>query len=130
MISEGLSRPGEERLRPVHHVVQGCAPAKRWDQPFLYPSLCLRKKRAKTTYIFAAAVEVKPQVMEEPPPCGPAQHLPTGFGKRLPGPDGRVNLSGAQGGDPFHGQGGAAAENALVSFAPAFLGGRPAWLRN
>ena len=24
----------------------------------------------------------------------PAQHLPAGSGKRLPGPDGRVNLSG------------------------------------
>jgi hypothetical protein len=53
-----------------------------------------------------------------------AQHLPAGSGKRLPGPDGRVNLSGAQGGDPFKGQGGAAAENALISFDPAFLGGR------
>ena len=31
--------------------------------------------------------------MEEPPPFGPAQHLPVGSGKRLPGPDGRVNLS-------------------------------------
>jgi hypothetical protein len=39
--------------------------------------------------------------MEEPPPFGPAQHLPAGSGKRLPGPDGRVNLSGAQGGNPL-----------------------------
>jgi len=45
-------------------------------------------------------------------------------GLSRPGPDGRVNLSGAQGGNPFHGQGGAAAENALPSFDPAFLGGR------
>jgi len=36
-----------------------------------------------------------------------------GSGKRLPGPDGRVNLSGTQGGNPFNEQGGAAAENAL-----------------
>jgi len=67
--------------------------------------------------------------MEEPPPFGPAQHLPAGSGKRLPGPDGRVNLSGAQGGDLFHRQGGAAAENALISFDPVFLGGRPTCLR-
>jgi len=38
-------------------------------------------------------VEVELQVMEEPPPFGPAQHLPAGSGKKLPGPDGRVNLS-------------------------------------
>ena len=37
-----------------------------------------------------------------------AQHLPAGSGKRLPGRDGRVNLSGAQGGSPFHRQGGTA----------------------
>ena len=60
--------------------------------PFCTPSLCLRRKRAQTTYIFATTVEVKLQVMEEPPPFGPAQHLPAGSGKRLPGPDGRVNL--------------------------------------
>ena len=98
--------------------------------PFCTPSLCLRKKRAQKTYIFATTVEVKLQVMEEPPPFGPAQHLPAGSGKRLPGPDGRVNLSGAQGGNPFNGQGGAAAENALPSFDPAFLGGRQARVRN
>ena len=36
------------------------------------------------------------------PPILPAPGaLPAGSGKRLPGPDGRVNLSGAQGGNPF-----------------------------
>ena len=41
--------------------------------PFCPPSLCLRRKRAQKTYIFATTVEVKLQVMEEPPPFGPAQ---------------------------------------------------------
>ena len=63
------------------------------SNPPCTPALCLRKKRAQTTYIFAIAVEVKLQVMEEPSPFGPAQHLPAGSGKRLDGPDGRVNLS-------------------------------------
>ena len=46
--------------------------------PFCAPSLCLRRKRAQKAYILATAVEVKLQVMEEPPPFGPALHLPAG----------------------------------------------------
>ena len=71
------------------------------SKPFCIPSLCLRRKRAQKSYILAPTAEVKLQVMEEPPPFGPAQHLPARSGTRLPGPDGRVNLSGAQGGNPF-----------------------------
>jgi len=93
------------------------------SKPFCTSSLCLRKKRAQKSYILALTAEVKLQVMEESLPFGPAQHLPAGSGKRQPGPEGRGNLSGAQGppkAGSFMGKGGASAEDALPSFDPAF----------
>ena len=114
MLSEGLSGPGGEMLRAGQTV------GSNLSAPLTLPP---QKESTNNIYLCYSGRSKAPS-HGRTTAFWPSAGSPRRVRKRLPGPDGRVNLSGAQGGNPFNGQGGAAAENALISFDPAFLGGR------